>query len=105
MGRGGRGDGGGGVAGARGGVWGAGGGVWRFPRGTPFPRHMERQADDYSFTTMGRPEPLIAGLERLARRNLAEVEPPRWKEILFYSHPAIATRIRRARAVQTASGS
>ncbi len=80
-------------------------GVLLLPLGNAFSRHMERQADDYSFAAMGRPEPLIAGLERLARRNLAEVEPPRWKEILFYSHPAIATRIRRARAVQTASGS
>ncbi|MGH9535342.1 MAG: M48 family metallopeptidase [Terriglobales bacterium] len=73
-------------------------GVVLLPLGNAFSRHMERQADDYSLAAMGRPDPLIAGLERLARRNLAEVEPPRWKEVLFYSHPAIATRIRRLRA-------
>lgn len=72
-------------------------GLLLLPLGNAFSRHLERQADDYSFAAMASPEPLIAGLERLARRNLAEVEPPRWKEILFYSHPAIATRIRRAR--------
>ncbi len=73
-------------------------GVLLLPLGNAFSRRLERQADDYSFAAMGGPEPLIAGLERLARRNLAEVAPPRWKESLFYSHPAIATRIRRGRA-------
>lgn len=73
-------------------------GLLLLPLGNAFSRHLERQADDYSFAAMASPAPLIAGLERLARRNLAEVEPPRWKEVLFYSHPAIATRIRRARA-------
>lgn len=68
------------------------------PVANAFTRALERRADDYSFAAMGSAEPLIAGLERLAARNLAELEPPRWKEVLFYSHPAIATRIRRAHA-------
>jgi STE24 endopeptidase len=67
------------------------------PVANAFSRRMERQADDYAFTTMGGVEPLVAGLERLAQLNLAEVAPPRWKELIFYSHPSIVARIERAR--------
>jgi hypothetical protein len=35
-------------------------------------------------------------MERLAALNLAERKPSRLKEILLYSHPAIARRIARA---------
>ncbi len=66
------------------------------PLSNAFSRHMERQADDYAFITIGSPEPLISGLTKLAQRNLAEVSPPRWKEVLVYSHPSIARRIERA---------
>jgi hypothetical protein len=31
---------------------------------------------------------------RLANQNLAEVDPPRWVEVLLYDHPAIRRRIR-----------
>ncbi|HXR98015.1 MAG TPA: M48 family metalloprotease [Terriglobales bacterium] len=67
------------------------------PVSNGFVRAMERRADDYSFETLGTAAPLIAGLERLAARNLAETDPPKWKEWLLYSHPSIATRIRRGR--------
>jgi STE24 endopeptidase len=67
------------------------------PVSNGFVREMERRADDYSFETLGTAEPLIAGLERLVAKNLAETDPPRWKEWLLYSHPSIATRIRRGR--------
>lgn len=68
------------------------------PVSNAFTRRMERQADDYAFARMGSAQPLIAGLERLASQNLAELQPPKWKEFLFYSHPAIATRVARGRA-------
>lgn len=68
------------------------------PVSNGFTRRMERQADDYAFARMGSAQPLIAGLERLASQNLAELQPPKWKEFLFYSHPAIATRVARGRA-------
>lgn len=67
------------------------------PVSNGFVREMERRADDYSFETLGTAAPLMAGLERLAAKNLAETDPPRWKEWLLYSHPSIATRIRRGR--------
>ncbi len=73
------------------------------PANNGFVRAMERRADDYSFQTLGTAEPLLAGLQRLAEKNLAEVAPPRWKEFLLYSHPSIATRIRRGRAWEEAN--
>ncbi|HUX66648.1 MAG TPA: M48 family metallopeptidase [Terriglobales bacterium] len=79
-------------------------GLLLLPASNGFVRAMERRADDYSFETLGTAEPLIAGLQRLAEKNLAEVEPPRWKEWLLYSHPSIATRIRRGRTWQAAHG-
>ncbi|MGH9326841.1 MAG: M48 family metallopeptidase [Terriglobia bacterium] len=71
--------------------------VLLLPAANAFSRRMERQADDYSFATLGDPEPLVRGLERLAAQNLAERDPPRWKEFFLYSHPSISTRIGRAR--------
>lgn len=73
-------------------------GLVLMPASNGFVRAMERRADDYSFETLGTAQPLIAGLQRLAAKNLAEVEPPRWKEWLLYSHPSIATRVRRGEA-------
>jgi STE24 endopeptidase len=37
---------------------------------------------------------MASALVRLADQNLADPEPPRWEEVLFCSHPAIATRVR-----------
>ena len=79
-------------------------GLLLMPASHAFVRRMERRADDYSFTVLGTAQPLIAGLRRLAEKNLAEVDPPRWKEWLLYSHPSIATRIRRGRTWQAAHG-
>lgn len=77
-------------------------GLLLLPATNAFVRAMERRADDYSFETLGTAEPLMAGLRRLAEKNLAEVQPPRWKEWLLYSHPSIATRLRRGEAWQAA---
>lgn len=76
------------------------------PAANAFTRQMEREADDYAFAAgvggVAGAGPLLAALERLAARNLAEVRPPAWKERIFYSHPAIATRLRRGRAWEAA---
>lgn len=74
------------------------------PLSNAFSRRMERQADDYAFSTIGAAGPLVSGLTKLAQRNLAEVSPPRWKEVLFYSHPSIARRIERAKHWERAQG-
>lgn len=72
------------------------------PLANAFSRRMERQADDYAFAAIGDAEPLVRGLERLADQNLAERNPPAWKEFIFYSHPSIGTRVTRARAWRAA---
>jgi STE24 endopeptidase len=76
--------------------------VLLLPVANAFSRRMERQADDYAFAAVGDAEPLVRGLEHLADQNLAERNPPGWKEFIFYSHPSISTRITRARAWQAA---
>ena len=73
-------------------------GLALMPASNGFVRAMERRADDYAFAALGSAQPLIAGLRRLAEKNLAEVDPPRWKELLLYSHPSIGTRVRRGQA-------
>lgn len=77
-------------------------GLVLLPVSNGFVRAMERRADDYSFAALGTARPLMDGLRRLAEKNLAEVEPARWKEWLLYSHPSIATRLRRGEAWEAA---
>jgi STE24 endopeptidase len=65
---------------------------------TPFTnwasRVAERRADEYALQTATRPRAFVASMVRLANQNLAEVDPPRWVEVLLYDHPAIRRRIR-----------
>ncbi len=58
-----------------------------------FSRFHERQADSYAFGAIARVEPFISAMDKLAAQNLAQRHPPRWIEILFYSHPPISRRI------------
>jgi len=56
-------------------------------------RHFEKQADLFILGRVEKPESLIWALAKLGRRNLADPEPGRLVEILFYDHPPIAKRI------------
>lgn len=64
---------------------------------TPFTnwasRRAERRADEYALTMATRPRAFVGSMIRLANQNLAEVDPPRWVEVLLYDHPAIKRRI------------
>ena len=60
-------------------------------------RWCEAQADRFALQMTENPQAFIAAMHRLAEQNLAEVEPPRWVEILLYDHPSIARRIAMAR--------
>jgi STE24 endopeptidase len=42
------------------------------------------------------PAAFADALRRLARLNLADPDPPRWIELVFYDHPKIGDRIRAA---------
>ena len=58
-----------------------------------FTRWRESAADAFGARHTSR-ESMARALARLADQNLADPEPPRWEEICFYSHPAIANRVR-----------
>jgi STE24 endopeptidase len=58
-----------------------------------FTRWRESAADAFGARYTSR-DAMARALVRLADQNLADPEPPRWEEIWFYSHPAIANRVR-----------
>jgi STE24 endopeptidase len=61
-------------------------------------RYHERQADGYALSSVQLPEAYATAFERLCALNLAELDPPRWAQTLFGTHPTPGERIRRARA-------
>ncbi len=63
-----------------------------------YSRYRERKADEFALDTMGDPIPIISAFKRLADIDLAETEPGKIVEILYYSHPAISRRIEMARS-------
>jgi STE24 endopeptidase len=71
-------------------------GLLAAPAANALSRWIERQADDFALAATQNPGSFIGAMERLAALNLAERQPSRLKEILLYSHPAIARRIARA---------
>lgn len=56
-------------------------------------RRFERQCDSDALRLTKDPAAYRSAFELLARMNLADPNPPRWEEILFYDHPPIAKRI------------
>lgn len=65
-----------------------------------FARAVEADADTYAFDLIGDGRPFAAAMRRLADQNLGEERPPRWAEILLYTHPPIWRRIARAEAAR-----
>jgi STE24 endopeptidase len=63
-----------------------------------FARSVEADADTYAFDLLGDGRPFAAAMRRLADQNLAEERPPRWAEVLLYTHPPIWRRVARAEA-------
>ena len=60
-------------------------------------RVHERRADRYALDSTGRPAAFISAMKRLSQQNLAEENPSRVVQWLFYSHPPIRERIEAAR--------
>ena len=56
-------------------------------------RYFERQADRFAVALTHLPTAFAAALRKLGELNLADPNPPRWIEWLFYDHPAIHKRI------------
>jgi len=69
------------------------GGLLAKPFQAALSRAFERQADLFILDKVANPETLASALAKLAGRNLADPEPSRLVELLFYTHPPIAKRI------------
>jgi STE24 endopeptidase len=65
-------------------------------------RGHERRADRYALESTGHPAAFISAMRRLGQQNLAEENPSRVVQWLFYSHPPIRERIETARKWQPA---
>jgi STE24 endopeptidase len=57
-------------------------------------RAMESRADRFALEATADAQAGIRAFRRLGEQNLAELEPPRWAELLLASHPSLASRIR-----------
>ena len=68
------------------------------PAANALSRLHERRADRYALDMTKNAAAFVTAMKRLAAQNLAEERPSRLVEVLFYSHPPMATRIEAARA-------
>lgn len=71
------------------------------PVGAMISRSFERESDRYTFDLMGSTEALRNALKRLARDNLSNLHPHPFYAWFYYSHPPLAERIRRLRAMES----
>ncbi|MDQ2783938.1 MAG: M48 family metallopeptidase [Chloroflexota bacterium] len=69
-------------------------GLVTMPLTNAYSRARERAADAYALTLTGNAPAFVTAMQRLANQNLAEMEPPHWVVLLFYSHPPLADRVR-----------
>jgi STE24 endopeptidase len=61
-------------------------------------RAFERRADQFALRLTRNPEAFISAMKRLGAQNLAEENPSRLVQWLFYSHPPMRERIAAAQA-------
>jgi STE24 endopeptidase len=57
-------------------------------------RALERRADRFALSATNDGGAGARAFKRLGEQNLAEFDPPRWAELLFSTHPSLASRIR-----------
>jgi len=69
------------------------------PLGAGISRHWERQADAFSLELTRDPATFESTHRRLARANIADLAPPRFVYLLWFSHPTPPERIAAARAL------
>ena len=62
-----------------------------------FSRWRERMADMYALKSTGKNEAFVSAFVRLANQNLGEIEPEKWVVLMFYSHPPLGERIKKAK--------
>ncbi len=66
-----------------------------------YSRHLEEAADNYALATTANPEAFATMLTKLTDQNLAEAEPGRLAEFMFYDHPPYYKRLELARRYQS----
>lgn len=74
------------------------------PLANAMSRAHERRADRYALETTRQPTAFISAMRRLSQQNLAEENPSRLVQWLFYSHPPIKQRVDAARRFQGDQG-
>jgi STE24 endopeptidase len=75
-------------------------GLLTLPVFNGFSRAIENQADAYSLRTENRPDALASALVKTAEYRYPR--PGKLEEFIFYSHPSVETRVRRAMAWKVA---
>ena len=75
-------------------------GLLSLPIFNTFSRMLETQADDYSLRTENRPDALSTALVKTAEYRYPR--PGKLEELVFYDHPSVEARVRRAMAWKVA---
>ena len=68
------------------------------PISNAFSRWRESKADDYALSATNKPAAYASAFTRLANQNLSEIDPEPWVVLLFYGHPPLNARIKKAEA-------
>ena len=79
-------------------------GFFAHPLEAAFSRRMEREADDYALNSIPSAGPLVHAFKRLAADNLSNLTPHPLYAWFYYSHPALAERIRRLQKASPGEG-
>ncbi len=70
------------------------------PLKNTYSRFIEKRADIFALEVLKDKENFISLMGKLAEKNLAEKNPPLWKEILLFDHPPISKRIKLAQQIK-----
>lgn len=73
-----------------------------YPLANAYSRLLELRADRFAMTKYKNPGAFISSMEKLAELNLADAEPNRAIEFIFYSHPSVSKRIKEAQKFMAA---
>jgi STE24 endopeptidase len=63
-------------------------------------RAHERRADRFALELTRNPAAFVSAMRRIGTQNLAEEQPSRIVQLLFYNHPPIRERIAAAQAFE-----
>ena len=66
------------------------------PLQNAYSRRRENEADAFALKACGNKYFFISCMRKLGEQNLADPDPPAWYEWLFYDHPSIGKRVKKA---------